>query len=221
MTTNNNKTIVKKIEYILLIIFTLFTIGFIIQNIKNYNFINILKAAGTLILIYVPLIVVKIFKFHLTSEFHIIVQLYIFLAVYLGGVCRLYYTIWWLDSTLHATRGLLLGFTGFILIFMLNKIEMNLNLNLSFIVIFMFGFSSSISVIWEIFEFTMDALFNTSMQIFGLVDTMWDIVADSCGTIISIIIICFYLKTGKENIVIKLINKFLVSNSRKAVEVNY
>lgn len=220
MSSNNNK-IVKKIEYITLIIFTLCIITSIIHNIINYNYMNILKAAGTLVLVFVPLLVVKIFKFHLTSEFHIIIQVFIFLAVYLGGVCRLYYTIWWLDTTLHATRGFLLGFTGFLLICMLNKNEININLSFYFVVIFMFGFSSGVTVIWEIFEFTMDALFDAQMQVFGLVDTMWDMVADSSGTIISIIIICFYLKTGKENIVIKLINKFLVSNSRKAVEVNY
>jgi len=164
-------------------------IGALIKSIINHNIINISKSLGTLLLMYIPKIIAKKSKINLTSEFHIILQLFIFAGVFLGSVCRFYYQFWWLDGTLHGFRGFLLGFTGFIVLFMMYRDEIKSSMRLSFIVIFMFSFSASFSVLWEIFEFTMDSLFNTSMQIFGLKDTMWDMIADSIGSISASLII--------------------------------
>ena len=215
---NNKISFVKKLEFAIMIIFTIVIIGSVLINIIDYNLTNIFKSIGTLFLVYVPILIAKKYKINLIPEFNIILQLFIFTGVFLGSVCRFYYLIWWLDGTLHGLRGVLLGFVGFILLFMMIKDEVKLNLSISFIVIFMFSFSASISVLWEIFEFTMDSLFNTSMQVFGLKDTMWDIIADSIGSISSSIVVYLYMKKGKETYIIKLINKFLVNNNREAVK---
>lgn len=68
----------------------------------------------------------------------------------------------------------------------------------------------------------MDELFNAKMQIFGLVDTMWDIISDSLGTVLSMIIIYRFLRNKKENFIIitlfKFINVNIESNSLEQLE---
>jgi len=147
---NTDRALVKKIEYIIILCLTLIVIGALIKSIINHNIINISKSLGTLLLMYIPKIIAKKSKINLTSEFHIILQLFIFAGVFLGSVCRFYYQFWWLDGTLHGFRGFLLGFTGFIVLFMMYRDEIKSSMRLSFIVIFMFSFSASFSVLWEI-----------------------------------------------------------------------
>ncbi|MCS4454523.1 hypothetical protein JTT01_18165 [Clostridium botulinum] len=60
-----------------------------------------------------------------------------------------------------------------------------------FIFIFILSFAALCGVVWEIYEFTIDTLFNLDMQgveYTGVTDTMVDLIADLIGSIISYII---------------------------------
>ncbi|WP_230868762.1 hypothetical protein [Iocasia frigidifontis] len=116
---------------------------------------------------------------------------------------------------LHTFSGIILGFVGFILIYFLNRDEnIDILLNPLFIAIFSFTFAVSIGVVWEIFEFSMDSLFGFNMQKSGLVDTMWDLIADCIGGSIAAYCGYNYLKKGLPSYFEKAARKILKNNSQ-------
>ena len=51
---------------------------------------------------------------------------------------------------------------------------------------------------WEIFEFTIDQIFEAGMQKSGLVDTMVDFIIDAVGALVAVIFGYFYIKQGRK-----------------------
>lgn len=116
---------------------------------------------------------------------------------------------------LHTFSGIILSFVGFILIYFLNRDEnIDILLNPLFIAIFSFTFAVSIGVVWEIFEFSMDSLFGSNMQKSGLVDTMWDLIADCIGGSIAAYCGYNYLKKELPSYFEKAARKILKNNSQ-------
>ena len=62
------------------------------------------------------------------------------------------------------------------------------------IALFSFTFSLALGALWEIFEFSMDQIFLTNMQTSGVVDTMWDLIADALGAFSMSVIGFLHLK---------------------------
>lgn len=155
----------------------------------------------------------------LPAEFHISAVLFSFAALYLGEVQEFYQRIWWWDIALHATAGLLMGIVGFLLVYVLNETErVRLNLTAGFIAIFAFLFAISIGTFWEIFEFTVDQIFQTNMQKpmlgdpSGLTDTMWDMIVNAAGAFIISFTGWRYLKKDQSFFVHDWIKKFINRN---------
>ena len=94
--------------------------------------------------------------------------------------------------------GLLGSVLAFPLIrFFFDKNNMKIkNVSPSFIIFIAFCFSSTCGLLWEIYEFSVDHLFNLSTQNNSLLDTMTDIIANTIGAIIY----CstYYLKNKKQ-----------------------
>ena len=119
---------------------------------------------------------------------------YIFLycAIILGEIFSFYYKIEHWDSILHAMSGGMLGALGFLLVDRLNTDEgVKVSMSPIFVSLFAFSFALAIGTLWEIYEFTFDALFGLNMQkayledggaLIGgaaLRDTMTDLVIDA------------------------------------------
>jgi uncharacterized membrane protein YjdF len=73
----------------------------------------------------------------------------------------------------------------------MNEIErLDLHMKPGFVAFFAFLFALGVGTIWEIFEFTMDGLFDMNMQKLmlgdpsGLTDTMWDLIVDALGALV-------------------------------------
>ena len=116
---------------------------------------------------------------------------------------------------LHAFSGTILGFIGFSLIYFLNREEeIDIVLSPIFVALFAFNFAVSIGVIWEIFEFTMDSLFALNMQKTGLIDTMWDLIADCIGSGIASYYGYMYLKKGQPSYFEDSLKKVLAENDQ-------
>ena len=79
---------------------------------------------------------------------------------------------------------------------------------------FAFCFGVAAGAVWEIFEFVVDQLFNTNMQKNGLVDTMWDLIVDSIGALITSLVGYYYIKGKKLSLFHRLIRKFENENKR-------
>lgn len=155
------------------------------------------------------------------AEFHISAVTFSFAALYLGEVQQFYQRLWWWDIALHTSAGLLMGIVGFLLVYILNESErVRLNLAPGFIAFFAFLFAISIGTFWEIFEFSVDQLFQTNMQKpmlgdpSGLTDTMWDMIVNAIGAFVISFIGWWYLKRNQTFFVDEWIKKFIRWNPR-------
>ena len=135
----------------------------------------------------------------------IIILYYIFLycAIYLGEVFDFYYRIPFWDNLLHAFSGAMLGALGFVLVDILNK-DSHVRVNLSpfFVSLFAFSFALAVGALWEVYEFSFDALLGLNMQkhttqdgtlLVGnaaLFDTMIDIIIDAVAALLVAVLGC-------------------------------
>ncbi|MBW6520201.1 MAG: hypothetical protein K0A99_04195 [Desulfoarculaceae bacterium] len=152
-------------------------------------------------------------------EFHFMAVIFIFASLYLGEVQSFYQRFWWWDIVLHASAGLLMGITGFLLVYLLNESKrVELHMTPGFISLFAFFFAVTIGTVWEIFEFAMDQLFGLNMQKpmlgdpSGLTDTMWDIIVNAIGAFIISFMGWRYLKRQQIFFVRNWIRRFIQKN---------
>jgi len=164
-----------------------------------------------LMLTFLPATIEKRFKVYLPAEFEIIITLFIYSSLLLGEVHRYYTLYWWWDILLHTVSSLVIGFIGFILLFIMFE-EKKITGKPITIAIFAFCFALAIGALWEIFEFSMDQTLGLNMQKSGLIDTMWDLIVDAAGALFTSLIGFIYLKGGKTRIFNKLLTRFESEN---------
>ncbi len=153
---------------------------------------------------------------------------FLYCAIYLGEVRAFYYNVPHWDTILHTFSGAMLGALGFSVINFLNKTDrVPMNLSPLFVVVFAFCFALALGVVWEIYEFTADALLHTNMQKFALesgeplvgrdalMDTMKDLIVDTLGALAMSIIGYISLKHKKG-----WVEKLLLHRQRKAEKTN-
>ncbi|AGB42022.1 hypothetical protein Halha_2139 [Halobacteroides halobius DSM 5150] len=199
---------------IISIIFRIITIIVIVGNILTQNWFNLFVSLLTLSMTYLPFIVAQRKHIHIPIDFQIIISFFLFASLYLGELKEYYLKFWWWDLMLHTLSGIILGFIGFILVYFLNNEEqIDVILSPLFIAIFSFTFAVATGGLWEIFEFTMDSTLGLNMQKSGLVDTMWDLIVDSLGALITSFIGCLYLKIDGGPYFKRLVKRIADDNS--------
>ncbi len=167
----------EKIKLVVSLILRMLLIIAAVTAVFLDDWMNLFLSLFTLFLTFLPVIIERKYKVSYTSEFGIILLVFIALSMYLGEIHSFYYVFWWWDIFLHAISSIIIGGIGFLLVHTLNKEEdVKLKLSPAFVAVFSLGFSVSLGVVWEIFEFSMDSLFGLNMQKSGLVDTMWDLI---------------------------------------------
>lgn len=225
----NKKTSAEKIVPLMRYFFILLTIPAIIYNFLNAQWEMLFSAILTLLLFLLPSFFSKRTKISIPATFQIIILLFIFASMYLGEIRNYFYRIHWWDSMLHSTSAIILGYIGFLLIYALNK-DKNIHVRLSpfFIALFTFCFAMTVGVIWEIFEFLVDSIFNVNMQKarnleelygffdtrLGVLDTMRDLIVNTIGALLVSVIGYYYSKKKmvKDNTFWKLKDQFIEEN---------
>lgn len=156
---------------------------------------------------------------YIPSELQILALLFVFAALFLGEVRSFYERFWWWDIVLHASSGLLLGIFGFLLVYVLNESErVELEMRPRFVALFAFLFAFATGALWEIFEFSMDRIFGTTMQkpmfgdTSGLTDTMWDLIVDAVGAAASAGFGWAYMHRRERSFIDVWIQKFIDRN---------
>lgn len=133
-------------------------------------------------------------------------------ALGVGEFFNGYEKFWWWDDMLHTFAGVLIGFIGFLMVYLLNA-TYKMTISPLFVAVFAFGFAMTMAVFWEIFEFSMDFFFGTPMQRWnlpkdamlmgnpyqgvGLRDTMSDLIVCGAGSLFSAIVSYFAFKHEK------------------------
>lgn len=159
----------------------------------------------TFFLTYYPSILEKKFGVYLPKRLQLVITLFIFASQILGEIGDFYKKIPWWDTMLHAISGIILGFIGFLFVYLLNeKGNINVNLSPKFVIIFAFCFALTMGVFWEFFEYGADRLFGYNMQKFrlpgqdGLVDTMEDLIVDAIGAVTACVLGSLYIRRKKD-----------------------
>jgi hypothetical protein len=204
-----------KFKRVIVWIFRVLLIGAIIVDIFALNWLNLFNSTLALFVTFIPNLLSKKHILKVPSDIQVIIITFVFASLYLGELRSFYYRFWWWDTMLHTFSGIILGFVGFILLYFLNHEEkIDMLLSPLFIAIFTFAFAVSIGVVWEIFEFAMDSLLGFNMQKTGLVDTMWDLIADCVGGGIAAYLGYNYLKKGLPSYFERAAQKILSGNSQ-------
>lgn len=122
------------------------------------------------------------------------VYFYCIFSLVMGNMWNFYDKIEWWDLLMHILSGIILGIIGNVILSKnLRKIEVKKVLRFFFIV----GMACIGGVVWEIYEFAIDSLFNLNTQIAkesGITDTMWDLIMDLIGGIVIAMYFLLYNK---------------------------
>lgn len=163
-----------------------------------------------IIVIHLPAFLEKKFSFEVPKTLYIMYIIFLYCAITLGEVRNFYYHVPHWDTILHALSSLMSGSFGFMVVDILNK-DKHTSFNLSplFLAVFAFCFGCAIGTLWEIYEYSFDAMLGLNMQKFrledgtelighaALSDTMKDIIVDCAGALIASIVGYFNLKLEK------------------------
>lgn len=133
--------------------------------------------------------------------------LIIILFAILGNVYKFYQKFFWWDLLFHFVAGICFVSIG------LGIAKCVPNLRLKHMLIFSFSFTITLHVIWELYEFICDLIFNSNMQRWhfdpsfpdthgkiisirtpGVIDTMTDFIANISGAILMCIIYLLWSK---------------------------
>ncbi|MDR2803390.1 MAG: hypothetical protein LBB22_03765 [Treponema sp.] len=224
------RAIVTTIVFFSLIVSTVYAItGIILKSInktpaavffshqRDYGLI-LLQCIFGIIVLFLPGLLEKRCKIVIENFIYIFFVVFLYAAIILGDVHDFYYKVPHWDTMLHACSGIMLGAIGISAIDILNNSKkIKINLSEGFMVIFAFFFSLSLGVLWEIYEFSVDAIFGFNMQKYrlengnqlpgqtALYDTMKDLIVDALGAF-AICLIGYVMLKNKNKHVIKLIN---------------
>lgn len=194
----------------------------VIGAIWEQQWFNAVIISGIILITLLPELLAKRFNVVIPAEFQLFTIAFVFASLFLGEVHNYYTRFWWWDIVLHTSSGFLLGIIGFLLVYVLNETEhIRLNMRPGFVAFFAFLFALGVGVFWEVFEFTADNLFGTTMQkpmlgdSSGLTDTMLDLIVDAIGALLISFVGYGYLKASQSQSFLQhWIGKFIRSNPR-------
>lgn len=125
--------------------------------------ITLMQSIGALAICASPFLLKWWFRLELSAVTQIGVQIFAFLAIFLGEGFTFYYRYSWWDDLLHSSSGFLLAIVGYGLSSQYAK-KHGIEKHALFSAVCAFFFSIGCALLWEIYEFTGDTLFGMNMQ---------------------------------------------------------
>ena len=171
----------------------------------NKNLLLLFISVGILIITFTPSYIAKNLKINLPIEFEFLLFVFITGALFFGEIYKFYFKLWWWDLFLHGLASILLAFGAYLVIYIFYT-EKRIRTTPRFVALFSFCFALAIGALWEIVEFSSDIFFGTNMLKSGVIDTMTDLIVDTCGALLVSITGYFYLKKREPT---KLFEKIL------------
>ena len=164
------------------------------------------SGSAILLLTFAPAMIERRLRVPLPVEFTLLTSIRLFASFVLGEVSDFYERIWWWDLALHGFSAMLMGFIGFLTVYVFHMTH-RLEVKPFHVAAFTFGFAVTIGTLWEIFEFLMDWYVGTNMQKSGLIDTMTDLIINAFGALVAATTGFLYVKNGDSQIGRKLFEK--------------
>lgn len=164
-----------------------------------------------LVLMYLPQLIESKAKLDLPIEFDVVLVIFMYLAVFLGKVGHAYEHFWWWDGALHTSAGFILGFIGFLILYIKIK-QKKLEANRLLVGLFIFSLALAFGALWEIFEYGVDNILGGNLQRGSLRDTMWDLIVDGIGALAMAKIGIGQIFDGKKGFIASWTKKFIKAN---------
>lgn len=190
-------------------------------ELYEMQWMNAALVFGILVVTFLPRLLARGLELAVPPQMELLAIGFVFASVFLGETRDFYGRFWWWDLLLHATSGGLLGALGFLLVYVLNETpRVELHMRPRFLAFFAFCFAVAIGTAWEIFEFGVDRLFETTMQKptandpSGLTDTMEDLIVDAIGAGVVVVLGYRSAKRGADSLTARVIDRFVAANPR-------
>jgi hypothetical protein len=164
----------------------------LIASFVSGGLIAVFIPAVVLFMTLIPTIIERKYKVAIPwwITFLIVLSLYIHLAGEHFGWYVTFYPYY--DKIAHLIAGITAALIGFTAVLLMDRYTEN-NFDRYAIILMIIMFTMAFGAFWEIFEFTMDTFFGTTLQ-HGNTDTMLDLVFDLFAGIIVAAIGNFYLR---------------------------
>lgn len=178
---------IKYINKIMTLVMFVLTGVILVLKINNNDYSRVFSCISILIVVLIPFFLKKT-NFSLEEKDKLVLNIFIFLAHFLGSIVNLYNLIWWYDLAMHYLSGI---FMFLIAIFILKRLKKYEFKDILFNVLFVFGIIFMSASIWEILEFSSDIIFHTNLQHSletGVNDTMEDMILAFLGGITTLVI---------------------------------
>lgn len=198
---------IKKFNYILITVVSLITLYIaFFGNIERtlYKYLIVFSIIPVMLL---PYILKKLFKLKLDDATICLYLLFVFFAHFLGTIIDLYYRFPIYDKLMHTLSGIMTSFLAVILLVKLKKYD---NKSIAFNIIYIIAITSTVALLWEIFEFTNDNIFDRDAQrvlTTGVNDTMTDMIVAFLGSCAFSVLYAFEKICKKEWIIINYIKQ--------------
>ncbi|MGL4953300.1 MAG: hypothetical protein ACRC5Q_05845 [Culicoidibacterales bacterium] len=191
------KKITTTYDWVFTAIMLVATTGFLVYGLVTGDQVNIFDSALLLISSGLTIGFFKILRIPLAPSVHLTVQIFIFLALFVGKIINIYQFFPWWDTFLHAISGGMLGLAGVAILALLVPKPILQKLSPLFVALFVIFFGIAMAGIWEIFEFLGDTLFGLQSQGNSLWDTMIDLTMGTAGSVIVAWFVYKYQQQGK------------------------
>lgn len=194
-----------------LLIRALFLGGVIVTTMQGNWETAIVSGIG-LALSFLPQFIERTLRVDLPVAYEFIIILFVMLSMFMGEIGHAYGTFWWWDVMLHASSGVLLGYVGFLVLYILYQQKL---LKTSAIVIAFFTFAVGMASagVWEIIEFSVDQIFGSHMQR-GAEDTMNDMVVAGLGSLLAATAAYAHIKWPSKGLYYRWVQKFFDVNPK-------
>ncbi|MCI5499883.1 MAG: hypothetical protein MR419_10220 [Clostridiales bacterium] len=168
-----------KSSFLVFSVLRIFILVALVRQIMLKNYESAFFCVLALVLIYLPSWLQVKLRVELPPPLEITILCFIYAAEILGEVNAFYVVVPHWDTMLHTLNGFLAAAVGFSLVMILNDSEtLTFELSPFFLAMVAFCFSMTIGVLWEFFEFAMDAFFHTDMQKDTVIHTIRSVALD-------------------------------------------
>ncbi len=173
----------------------LLLVGLFPLEIMRGAYLFALATLLAIIISFVPSIVQRNYRVVLPFELDLLITLALFLHIFLGEWFMFYERLWIWDKVLHVYGSAVVAILAFMTVYTLHYTK-KLRLTIPFVGFFTVIFALAMGAVWEIIEFSVDAVFSLTTQK-GLQDTMWDLINDLVGGIVVAVIGMIYVRYSR------------------------
>ena len=147
------------------VVLRILVVAVLVLQLLNREYYDVFLCSLTLVLFLIPSFVERRLHIDVPNTLEVIILLFIFSAEILGEIQEYYLIFPFWDTMLHTINGFLMAAIGIAMVDILNRSRrFRVRLSPVFVAVVAFCFSMTIGVLWEFFEYGMDAFFNMDMQ---------------------------------------------------------